>query len=93
MTPAPSQVIILEDYADPYDAKRTKGQREAERLGENDGYMEPYDAQQMITGGCCGRPAGTAPRRGRAAAPEPPGAGGPGNRKAARRFPRLRGAR
>ncbi|XP_050786768.1 SH2 domain-containing adapter protein E isoform X1 [Gopherus flavomarginatus] len=44
-----TQVIILEDYADPYDAKRTKGQREAERLGENDGYMEPYDAQQMIT--------------------------------------------
>ncbi|KFO55375.1 SH2 domain-containing adapter protein E, partial [Corvus brachyrhynchos] len=43
------QVIILEDYADPYDAKRTKGQRDAERLGENDGYMEPYDAQQMIT--------------------------------------------
>ncbi|XP_060116698.1 SH2 domain-containing adapter protein E [Heteronotia binoei] len=42
-------VIILEDYADPYDAKCTKGQREAERLGENDGYMEPYDAQQMIT--------------------------------------------
>ncbi|XP_062821105.1 SH2 domain-containing adapter protein E [Anolis carolinensis] len=42
-------VIILEDYADPFDAKRTKGQREAERLGENDGYMEPYDAQQMIT--------------------------------------------
>ncbi|CAI5798347.1 SH2 domain-containing protein [Podarcis lilfordi] len=42
-------VIILEDYADPYDAKRTKGQRDAERLGENDGYMEPYDAQQMIT--------------------------------------------
>lgn len=58
-SPAPEQdkgksaktetVIILEDYADPYDAKRTKGQREAERLGENDGYMEPYDAQQMIT--------------------------------------------
>ncbi|NXG16509.1 SHE protein, partial [Grallaria varia] len=45
----PLQVIILEDYADPYDAKRTKGQRDAERLGENDGYMEPYDAQQMIT--------------------------------------------
>ncbi|KAJ7399128.1 SH2 domain-containing adapter protein E [Pitangus sulphuratus] len=43
------KVIILEDYADPYDAKRTKGQRDAERLGENDGYMEPYDAQQMIT--------------------------------------------
>nr|XP_060613902.1 SH2 domain-containing adapter protein E [Anolis sagrei ordinatus] len=45
----PETVIILEDYADPFDAKRTKGQREAERLGENDGYMEPYDAQQMIT--------------------------------------------
>ncbi|KFO24942.1 SH2 domain-containing adapter protein E [Fukomys damarensis] len=44
------QVIILEDYADPYDARRTKGQRDAERAGENDGYMEPYDAQQMITG-------------------------------------------
>ncbi|NXR43970.1 SHE protein, partial [Hippolais icterina] len=44
-----AQVIILEDYADPYDAKRTKGQRDVERLGENDGYMEPYDAQQMIT--------------------------------------------
>ncbi|XP_024603900.1 SH2 domain-containing adapter protein E [Neophocaena asiaeorientalis asiaeorientalis] len=42
-------VIILEDYADPYDAKWTKGQRDAERVGENDGYMEPYDAQQMIT--------------------------------------------
>lgn len=44
------QVIILEDYADPYDATQTKGQRDAERLEENDGYMEPYDAQQMITG-------------------------------------------
>ncbi|XP_053560436.1 SH2 domain-containing adapter protein E isoform X2 [Bombina bombina] len=42
-------IIILEDYADPYDAKRTKEQRDAERVGENDGYMEPYDAQQMIT--------------------------------------------
>ncbi|KAM3918301.1 SH2 domain-containing adapter protein E [Leptodactylus fuscus] len=42
-------IIILEDYADPYDATRTKGQRDAERVGENDGYMEPYDAQQMIT--------------------------------------------
>ncbi|XP_069584995.1 SH2 domain-containing adapter protein E [Ranitomeya imitator] len=42
-------IIILEDYADPYDAKLTKEQRDAERVGENDGYMEPYDAQQMIT--------------------------------------------
>lgn len=44
------QVIILEDYADPFDAQKTREQREAERVGENDGYMEPYDAQQMITG-------------------------------------------
>lgn len=44
------QVIILEDYADPFDAQKTRDQREAERVGENDGYMEPYDAQQMITG-------------------------------------------
>ncbi|XP_078061089.1 uncharacterized protein LOC144486952 [Mustelus asterias] len=43
-------VIIVEDYADPYDAKkRGTGQNDAERVGENDGYMEPYDAQQMIT--------------------------------------------
>ncbi|XP_051901722.1 SH2 domain-containing adapter protein E-like [Pristis pectinata] len=43
-------IIIVEDYADPYDAKkRETGQNEAERVGENDGYMEPYDAQQMIT--------------------------------------------
>ncbi|KAF3707329.1 SH2 domain-containing adapter protein E [Channa argus] len=50
--PSPSRtetVIILEDYADPYDAQKTREQREAERVGENDGYMEPYDAQQMIT--------------------------------------------
>lgn len=44
-------MIILEDYADPFDAQKTREQREAERVGENDGYMEPYDAQQMITGG------------------------------------------
>ncbi|XP_035245467.1 SH2 domain-containing adapter protein E [Anguilla anguilla] len=42
-------LIILEDYADPFDAQKTREQREAEREGENDGYMEPYDAQQMIT--------------------------------------------
>ncbi|KAM4550616.1 SH2 domain-containing adapter protein E-like [Fundulus diaphanus] len=42
-------LIILEDYADPFDAQKTREQREAERAGENDGYMEPYDAQQMIT--------------------------------------------
>ncbi|KAM4690230.1 SH2 domain-containing adapter protein E [Rhinophrynus dorsalis] len=42
-------IIIIENYAIPYDAKCTKGQRDVERVGENDGYMEPYDAQQMIT--------------------------------------------
>ncbi|XP_015229168.1 PREDICTED: SH2 domain-containing adapter protein E-like [Cyprinodon variegatus] len=42
-------LVILEDYADPFDAQRTREQRDAERSGENDGYMEPYDAQQMIT--------------------------------------------
>lgn len=42
-------LIILEDYADPFDAQKTREQRDAERVGENDGYMEPYDAQQMIT--------------------------------------------
>ncbi|XP_035386690.1 SH2 domain-containing adapter protein E [Electrophorus electricus] len=42
-------LIILEDYADPYDAEKTREQREAEREGENDGYMEPYDAQLIIT--------------------------------------------
>lgn len=45
-----SQLIILEDYADPFDAEKTKEQREAERAGMNDGYMEPYDAQVIITG-------------------------------------------
>uniref|UniRef100_H3DLV4 Src homology 2 domain containing E n=1 Tax=Tetraodon nigroviridis TaxID=99883 RepID=H3DLV4_TETNG len=43
-------MIILEDYADPFDAEKTKEQREAERAGVNDGYMEPYDAQVIITG-------------------------------------------
>ena len=41
------EVVIVEDYADPFDAQKKS---EAERAGENDGYMEPYDAQQMITG-------------------------------------------
>ncbi|XP_048882631.1 SH2 domain-containing adapter protein E [Brienomyrus brachyistius] len=42
-------LIILEDYADPFDAQKTREQREVDRLAENDGYMEPYDAQQIIT--------------------------------------------
>ena len=42
--------LIIQNYADPYDAEQTREQREAERAGEDDGYMEPYDAQVIITG-------------------------------------------
>ncbi|XP_016376099.1 SH2 domain-containing adapter protein E [Sinocyclocheilus rhinocerous] len=48
-SPIRTETIILEDYADPFDAEKTREQREAEREGENDGYMEPYDAQLIIT--------------------------------------------
>ncbi|CDQ68562.1 unnamed protein product [Oncorhynchus mykiss] len=44
-----TETVIIQDYADPFDAHKTREQRDAEREGENDGYMEPYDAQQMIT--------------------------------------------
>ncbi|XP_069621912.1 SH2 domain-containing adapter protein F isoform X2 [Ranitomeya imitator] len=41
--------IILEDYADPFDAKQGPGsQTTAEIVTENDGYMEPYEAQKMM---------------------------------------------
>ncbi|XP_064168238.1 SH2 domain-containing adapter protein F-like isoform X4 [Anguilla rostrata] len=41
--------IILEDYADPFDAKQTGGtQATTEKVPENDGYMEPYEAQKMM---------------------------------------------
>ncbi|XP_042198897.1 SH2 domain-containing adapter protein F isoform X2 [Callorhinchus milii] len=44
------KVIILEDYADPFDAKQTSGVTQAgqEKVTENDGYMEPYEAQKMM---------------------------------------------
>ncbi|KAM6106486.1 LOW QUALITY PROTEIN: SH2 domain-containing adapter protein E [Pterocles gutturalis] len=42
-TPKIETVIILEDYADPYDAKRTKGSATPSARARNDGYMEPYD--------------------------------------------------
>ncbi|XP_056123658.1 SH2 domain-containing adapter protein E [Rhinichthys klamathensis goyatoka] len=48
-SPIRTETIILEDYAVPFDAEKTREQREAEREGENDGYMEPYDAQLIIT--------------------------------------------
>uniref|UniRef100_A0A4W3HJ18 Src homology 2 domain containing F n=1 Tax=Callorhinchus milii TaxID=7868 RepID=A0A4W3HJ18_CALMI len=48
--PGQDKVIILEDYADPFDAKQTSGVTQAgqEKVTENDGYMEPYEAQKMM---------------------------------------------
>ncbi|XP_067390837.1 SH2 domain-containing adapter protein F isoform X1 [Emydura macquarii macquarii] len=47
--PAPDQVVVLEDYADPFDAKEAAGgQTGQEKVAENDGYMEPYEAQKMM---------------------------------------------
>lgn len=49
---SPLQLIILEDYADPFDAEQAGGaQTTAEKVTtENDGYMEPYEAQKMMAG-------------------------------------------
>ncbi|XP_017559532.1 SH2 domain-containing adapter protein F isoform X4 [Pygocentrus nattereri] len=52
------KVVILEDYADPFDAADQGGatQSSTEKPVENDGYMEPYEAQKMmaeIRGGRC----------------------------------------
>lgn len=46
------QLIILEDYADPFDAELAGGtQTSTEKVTtENDGYMEPYEAQKMMAG-------------------------------------------
>ncbi|XP_056666365.1 SH2 domain-containing adapter protein F isoform X3 [Monodelphis domestica] len=47
------RLAILEDYADPFDAQET-GEGPAvpvgptEKMPENDGYMEPYEAQKMM---------------------------------------------
>lgn len=59
----PPQLIILEDYADPFDAEKAGGgsggsggsgggtQTNTEKVTtENDGYMEPYEAQKMMAG-------------------------------------------
>lgn len=50
----PLQLIILEDYADPFDAEQAGGtQTSTEKVTtENDGYMEPYEAQKMMAGTC-----------------------------------------
>ncbi|XP_054587858.1 SH2 domain-containing adapter protein F isoform X6 [Nothobranchius furzeri] len=44
------QLIILEDYADPFDAEQAGGApTTTEKVTtENDGYMEPYEAQKMM---------------------------------------------
>uniref|UniRef100_A0A3Q3EZZ0 Src homology 2 domain containing F n=1 Tax=Labrus bergylta TaxID=56723 RepID=A0A3Q3EZZ0_9LABR len=44
------ELIILEDYADPFDAEQAGGtQTTTEKVTtENDGYMEPYEAQKMM---------------------------------------------
>ncbi|KAK5601279.1 hypothetical protein CRENBAI_001766 [Crenichthys baileyi] len=44
------ELIILEDYADPFDAEQAGGaQTTTEKVAtENDGYMEPYEAQKMM---------------------------------------------
>lgn len=51
----PPQLAILEDYADPFDVQETGegsgGTSVApEKVPENDGYMEPYEAQKMMAG-------------------------------------------
>ncbi|XP_076983872.1 SH2 domain-containing adapter protein F isoform X2 [Tamandua tetradactyla] len=52
--PASSErLAILEDYADPFDVQETgEGPAGAsgapEKIPENDGYMEPYEAQKMM---------------------------------------------
>ncbi|XP_038639983.1 SH2 domain-containing adapter protein F-like [Scyliorhinus canicula] len=43
------KVIILEDYADPFDAKQAGVVPVGpEKVTGNDGYMEPYEAQKMM---------------------------------------------
>lgn len=45
------QLPVLEDYADPFDAAQVAGSQAAlEKVTENDGYMEPYEAQKMMAG-------------------------------------------
>ncbi|XP_015134586.1 SH2 domain-containing adapter protein F isoform X2 [Gallus gallus] len=45
----PQELAVLEDYADPFDAAQVAGsQAGVEKVAENDGYMEPYEAQKMM---------------------------------------------
>lgn len=41
------QVLIADDYSDPFDAKSELNKMVK---GENTGYMEPYEAQRIMTG-------------------------------------------
>ncbi|XP_045564154.1 SH2 domain-containing adapter protein F isoform X3 [Salmo salar] len=46
-------LIILDDYADPFDAEQDGGtqattEKVTQTSTENDGYMEPYEAQKMM---------------------------------------------
>lgn len=40
-------MLIADDYSDPFDAK-SEGNKTGK--GENTGYMEPYEAQRIMTG-------------------------------------------
>ena len=42
------QVIIADDYSDPFDAKNDLKSKAGK--GESAGYMEPYEAQRIMTG-------------------------------------------
>lgn len=42
------QVAIADDYSDPFDAKNEKKNKGV--ITENNGYMEPYEAQRLMTG-------------------------------------------
>jgi len=39
--------LIADDYSDPFDAKSELNKK---GKGENTGYMEPYEAQRIMTG-------------------------------------------
>ncbi|ELK12986.1 SH2 domain-containing adapter protein B [Pteropus alecto] len=44
------KVIIADDYSDPFDAKNDLKSKAGK--GESAGYMEPYEAQRIMTGFC-----------------------------------------
>uniref|UniRef100_A0A8U8BLI2 Uncharacterized protein n=1 Tax=Geospiza parvula TaxID=87175 RepID=A0A8U8BLI2_GEOPR len=49
VAPSSPLLAVLEDYADPFDAAQVAGsQAGLEKVMENDGYMEPYEAQKMM---------------------------------------------